>query len=486
MESQSKHASHWLVPAALVSAILTAALVTHPRPAVAFARDGVLSGFESIHARITRNALPFMTDSVLNTIVAGNLDEDEDGGTGAEDDARRHGVNCRFRDSADYINMRYQQVVDALRAPQANDPRRAARLFGHLLHGLQDFYSHSNWIPTPPQGLGIRGRLLDAGLGLWPRPEPYLPLFDDVVVIEGDPPPGVSVRLPADANGRVTGAVPIVQDERIFGATANGRQWRGLMTSGAPREPGNRDQFCPPVGTDCLSASPEDVCLRHGEERSADTRSRNFDGAGRMNLDNGGGGDWFAARHHAQLQTEHEWCRLLHLSGELDPTFVASGRLLGNWVDMDETPHIPGTPCDGGPARPHRVVIEATPGRRAPLSVPFVLFRSDFTSSTRIPVIRHNTRTLQICADSGEDIVAALIPARTQGAKLVVPVPDTARSWTVRDHRGAFDVSYKITVKPNDCVPLPPPDDPPPDEEPPIDPPPDCPPHIPPHMCHQQ
>jgi hypothetical protein len=33
---------------------------------------------------------------------------------------------------------------------------------------------------------------------------PYSNLFDDVVVIEGDPPAGVSVRLPADANGRVS------------------------------------------------------------------------------------------------------------------------------------------------------------------------------------------------------------------------------------------------------------------------------------------
>lgn len=137
----------WLAPAALGGAALLAAIVADTRPASAFGGD--------IHERITRNAFPFITGGVLGTIVAGNLDEDE---SDEENLAERHAQNCRFRDSAAYINMRYRQVVDALREPRANDPNRAARLFGHILHGLHDFYSHSNWIPKPPQGLGIRNR----------------------------------------------------------------------------------------------------------------------------------------------------------------------------------------------------------------------------------------------------------------------------------------------------------------------------------------
>jgi hypothetical protein len=439
MGSRSKRRSRWLVPAALGSAVLAAVFLSDIRPASAFGGG--------IHEEITRNALPFMTSSVLNVIVAGDLDEDQ----GAEADlAERHAQNCRFRDSAAYINMRYRQVVDALRQPQENDPNRAPRLFGHILHGLQDFYSHSNWIPKPPQGLGIRGRLLDAGLGFWPQPAPYSTLFDDVVIIEGDPPQGVSVRLPADAGGRVSSAVPIVQDRRIF--AAKGRQFRGLMTSGAPRHPG--DQRCPPVSASCDIATPENVCLRHGEKRDSDTSSRNFDGAGRMNLDGGGGGDWFDARHHAKLQTRQEWCRLLHLSRDLDPTFVASDRLLGTWVGTDSgtnTPHIPGTACERGAARRHLVEISATPGADAPGTVPFVVFRSDFTSSARATVARQATKTLKICGDTNEKIVATLIPARTQGATLVVPVPGTARSWTVRDHRGPFGATFAIKVTPNAC-----------------------------------
>jgi hypothetical protein len=444
----AKHRSHWLVPAALGSAALTTAImavVADVRPAWAFGKDGL----QEIHARITRNMLPFMTGGILDTIVAGNLDEDQ----GDEANlAERHAQNCRFRDSAAYVNMRYRQVVDALREPRADDPNRAARLFGHILHGVQDFYSHSNWIPRPPQGLGIRGRLLDAGLGLWPQSEPYSILFDDVVLVEGDPPAGVSVRLPADASGRVSSAVPIVEDRRIFAAPAAGRRFRGLMTSAAPR-PGVA-QLCPPVGGNCDVASSENVCLRHGEKRSSDTSSRNFDGAGRMNLDGGGGGDWFDARRHAALQTRHEWCRLLHLSRDLDPSFVASGRLLGTWVGTDSgttTPHIPGTPCQRGAARRHLVEISATPGADAPLIVPFVVFRSDFTSSARTTVARKATKTLRICGDTNETIVATLIPARTQGVAHVVTVPGTAQSLKVRDHRGAFDVTFAIKVTPNSC-----------------------------------
>jgi hypothetical protein len=140
-ELRSKRHSRRTMSAALGSVALIAAIVTGIWPASAFST--------SIHERITRNALPFMTSTVLGTIVAGNHDEDE---RPESDLAERHAQNCRFRDSADYANMRYGQVVDALREPQANDPNRAARLFGHILHGVQDFYSHSNWIPRRRKG----------------------------------------------------------------------------------------------------------------------------------------------------------------------------------------------------------------------------------------------------------------------------------------------------------------------------------------------
>ncbi len=447
-------------PGWLRTLLFTAAMtstVAASAPALAFG--------SGIHTRATRSALPFLAGDVLDTIVSGNLDEDE----GAEADlAERHAQNCRFRDSAGYINMRYSQVVDALHAPRADDPNRAARLFGHLLHGMQDFYSHSNWIPQPPQGLGIRDRLLDAGLGPWAVPAAYSNPFGDLAIVEGDPPAGIDVRLPSDAAGRVSSAVPIVRDRRIFATPGDGRAdtgpvgrsetlvdgrvYRGLMTSGAPRHPG--DQHCPPVAESCNIATPGNVCLRHGDKRHSDTSSRNFDGVGRMNLDGDGGGDWAEARHYARLQTRHEWCRLLHRSRDLDPTYIASGRLLGQWVATDSgtnTPHVPGTPCARGPARRTLVEISATPGAAAPAQVPFIVFRSDFTSSARTSATRQATATLRICGNPGEDIIATLVPARTAGTVFVLPVPPNAQAWAVRDNRGEFPVRFSVKATPNAC-----------------------------------
>jgi hypothetical protein len=439
-------------------ALLVASLVTQPSVARAFSTD--------IHTRITNEALSFMTSPQLGIIVDGNHDEDQGD---AEDLAERHAQNCRFRDSAAYINMRYGQVVEALRQPLSNDPGRAARLFGHILHGLQDFYSHSNLIPTPPDGLGLRGRLLDTGLGLWPLPKPYSRWFDDIVFIEGNPPAGTRVLLPIDGNGRVNSAVPIVTQTGVQQPRAQAeltlasapsavarRTFRGLMTSGAPRHEG--DQVCPPVGTNCNANTARDVCIRHGDKRSSDTSARTFDGAGRLNLDGEGGGDWLEARRHATLQTQHEWCRLLHLSRALDPSWVAAGRVLGNWVGTDSgavTPHIRGTACQRGAARHHLVEISATVSQSNPWIpfypwLPFLVFRSDFTSSARALFSGPGTQTLRICGDTNETIVATLVPSSGAGVVLPVTVPAVARRWTeTRPERGG--VTFSINVTPNAC-----------------------------------
>ena len=444
-----------------------------------------VSAFETgVHERVTRNALSFLAEDVVDTIVDGN--EDEDQGDAAAD-TRRHAQNCRFRDTADYANRRYRQVIDALRQPQAGDPNRAARLFGHITHGIQDFYSHSNWIPAAPQGMGIRNRILDSGLGRWTMLAPYRNIFDDVVNIEGNPPDGMTAVLPRDAQGRATSGVPIVTDRRIFTARdgavrsigsdvavrsiarePGARTYRGLMMS-VSGETDATNQLCPPIGSDCPIDVPpgrtaEQLCLRHGSKRSHGSTDKTFsmgivwDGLyrrrieGRMNLDGDGGssGDWFEARHYAKLQTQHEWCRLLHLSRDDDPTFAASALLLGTWVAKDSagaTPHIPGTACARGAAKRTLVEVSATPAERAN----FVVFRGDFTSSARTTVAARATKALSICGNTNETIVAALNRWNTKGPTVAIPVPAAARSWTVRDHRGAFGGRFNIKVTPNVC-----------------------------------
>jgi hypothetical protein len=215
MGSMSKRASGWLVPTALGSAALTAAIVGTIRPASAFGRDGL----QQIHERITRNAFPFMTGGVLDTIVAGYLDEDE----GAEADlAERHAQNGRFRDSAAYVNMRYGRwstlCASRRRKIQTGPPACSATSWTASRTSIRTRTG------SPRRLRGWRSAAVSSsGLGLWTLPAPYSTLFDDVVVIEGDPPEGVSVLLPADANGRVSSALPTVDDRRIFAAPVAGR-----------------------------------------------------------------------------------------------------------------------------------------------------------------------------------------------------------------------------------------------------------------------
>ena len=441
-----------------------------------------VSAFETgVHERVTRNALPFLAEGVLDTIVDGNEDEDQ----GKEADfTERHAQNCRFRDTAAYANLRYGQVIDALRHPRANDPNLAPRLFGHITHGIQDFYSHSNWIPAPPQGLGIRNRILDSGLGDWTVLARYTNIFDDVVNIEGNPLDGMTAVLPRDAQGLATSGVPIVTDRRIFARrNVAGRRsardprvrtYRGLMMSVSGTTINATNQFCPPIGSDCAITVPpgrpaEALCLRHGEKRSHGSSGKTFSSGilpplsipprfppifieGRMNLDGDGGssGDWFEARHYARLQTQHEWCRLLHLSRDRDRTFGASALLLGTWVARDSaqaTPHIPSTPCARGAAK--RTLVEVSATSAVPAN--FVVFRGDFTSSARTTVGARATKTLSICGNTDETVVAALNRWNTKGPILAIRVPAAARSWTARYRSLVFGGSFSIKVTPNVC-----------------------------------
>jgi hypothetical protein len=170
-----------------------------------------------------------------------------------------------------------------------------------------------------------------------------------------------------------------------------------------------------------------------------------------MNLDGdgGGSGDWFEARHYAKLQTQHEWCRLLHLSRDRDPTFGASALLLGTWVAKDSAqgaPHIPSTPCARGAAKRTLVEVSAT----SAIPANFVVFRGDFTSSART-FVGAAAKTLSVCGNTGETVVAALNRWNTKGPILAIRVPAGARSWTTRHRSLVFGGSFTVKVTPNVC-----------------------------------
>ena len=109
------------------------------------------------HIRVTGYISPILRGDIWNAIWDGNYSQDQLGGD-FRTDGQRHMESCRFRDapvsaqdseirpgSIEYIRSAYRNAINYL-DPAAPDPMVAADRFGKLLHTVQDFYSHTNWI----------------------------------------------------------------------------------------------------------------------------------------------------------------------------------------------------------------------------------------------------------------------------------------------------------------------------------------------------
>jgi hypothetical protein len=370
-------------------------------PATSFSVDGR----RNVHRKITDAALDFLRSEIVEVIDDANRGEDHGD---SFDFPERHFNNCLNRETVGYINHRYRWTVASLAQRRA---RVAATQLGMALHSAQDFYAHSAWVDPAPIGLGF-GRpdspLIESGVERWSLPGAYERLRDDVVMIQGDPPPGVTIDLPRDGAGRPISAVPIV--------TMAGGTYRGLMT-GTAGPISFATQQCPPVGSDCWSI--ESVCIRHAEPRNEP------DGKEEMrrcikNTDNPEiyencfhHDDPRRPRHDAAVaaavrQTAHEWCRLLHLA-RADTSGRAVAMLLGLWVEPDSSPHPVGTPC----APRERGSVEVA------LTTPFtshdasdhnvaVLYTTDLTRSTRVQYERGKAQWVRLCVAPGDTVLLAL------------------------------------------------------------------------------
>src|SRR5688500_991132 len=291
--------------------------------ALSFAVDGR----SNVHVRITGDALPFLRSTLLDEIKQANKNEDEGD---KRDLPERHFTNCLFTQSVAHINARYRGTAGEL---FKSNNRTAARGWGEVLHTAQDFYSHSGWIDSTPVGLGFggaTGRNIENGETWWSLPGPYERLTDDVVIVEGEPPPGVSIILPRDSQAKPFSVVPIV--------TIAGQRYRGLMTS-TTNPISFATAHCPPAGQDCWD--DETVCIRHGEpRREKKQRGRVIACIGGTNTlvencfhhDEPRRPQYDDAVAAALRQTRHEWCRLLHLSRQTDTSLHGVGLLLGLWV----------------------------------------------------------------------------------------------------------------------------------------------------------
>jgi hypothetical protein len=124
--------------------LLAAALLL--APAVAFAFSG------EVHVALTRRALADRgyDKSASDAVVAGNLHTDDDEFTVPA----AHFDNESFAAGSARLNARTAAALDDL---DGCDPAAAREQLGRVLHAVQDFFAHSNWVenhaPTDPLDL---------------------------------------------------------------------------------------------------------------------------------------------------------------------------------------------------------------------------------------------------------------------------------------------------------------------------------------------
>ena len=241
------------------------------------------------HETITRDALPFLKSEILEKIVNGVHDEDK--GTDAWYQAN-HFDACAFTQSVDNINEKYHSLLSILSLNPSYSPWR----FGELLHPIQDFYSHSNWVEL------AKDHIIENGLGYWPTflgwtsPNSY---DQDVLIAQGDLPDGWSMT--SDIVPEIT--TPSSEETK-----------KGLFTHG-------REFYR--LGDDCPGELQD---WQHSNLNKDDPNPDDY------------GGDLskypdlhIKAKSLAVKQTAHEWCRLLDFIN-LHQGLSNVKQMFTNWV----------------------------------------------------------------------------------------------------------------------------------------------------------
>jgi hypothetical protein len=118
-----------------------------------------------IHEDITAKALSFLKPEVLADINDEHFYVDTALALLPPLNSKYHFDNCMFKESTENINSLYDEVLAALN-PDKPDVSKAANKFGQLLHTVQDFYAHSNWVELVEAG-HLKG-IVAPGTGKWP------------------------------------------------------------------------------------------------------------------------------------------------------------------------------------------------------------------------------------------------------------------------------------------------------------------------------
>jgi hypothetical protein len=96
------------------------------------------------HIEITKRSLgPYFTPATLQEIVGANIGQDSLLSLfGVE--PHRHVCDCTLTQSLAYVEDEHARIAELSQTPGGEREQRAA--FGRLLHTVQDFYAHTNYI----------------------------------------------------------------------------------------------------------------------------------------------------------------------------------------------------------------------------------------------------------------------------------------------------------------------------------------------------
>ncbi|MBI3071825.1 MAG: hypothetical protein HYY84_06805 [Deltaproteobacteria bacterium] len=240
------------------------------------------------HEEVTNEALKFLKAEVRAAINAQNKEED----------VARAGIDwyhfndCAFEGSTKHIRKKYKALVKEFR--NSKKALAGTAEFGELLHTVQDFYAHSNWVET-----GLTD-LVDTRLGQWRIMRPWDQFGDTVLV-----------ALPLDKGTQVS------RNGKVVTAVVGGATLKGIITGAVPLGIN--------IVSSCIGGKAN---LGHWENMVKEMSDSAY-GNG-LNKDDPPRKGHAEARALAVKQTRHEWCRLVNLMSEAGDG--AKERLLDTWV----------------------------------------------------------------------------------------------------------------------------------------------------------
>src|SRR5918998_2518421 len=136
-----------------------------------------------IHSDINDKSLSFLKPDILHKINSGDEGADNIGEYGHRE---YHSTGCDFQGTTENINRLYDQIVSNI-----DDKDAIAETFGLLLHPVQDFYAHSNWVE-----LGRTDLLESSSDSKWTVLKPFQEYKGVIIVQVGDKSKGEHYDIP--------------------------------------------------------------------------------------------------------------------------------------------------------------------------------------------------------------------------------------------------------------------------------------------------